>query len=152
MKQLLLVLILISSFFGYSQSQHDIYSALQTGQLEHLNKIEGQLIGVKRSTDQNAYLGAIQMRISEFLKTPSEKLTKFKEGRLLLENCISAHPNSIEYRFLRLIIQENAPKMLKYNKNIEEDATLIKTNYFKESTILRKIIRDYANHSNALNL
>ncbi|PIE48989.1 MAG: hypothetical protein CSA39_04865 [Flavobacteriales bacterium] len=49
----------------------------------------------------------------------------FKEGAVLLESLISENPNNIELRLIRLSIQESVPKLLKYHKNIKEDAQFI---------------------------
>ncbi|MEP6683274.1 MAG: hypothetical protein ABJA35_08440, partial [Parafilimonas sp.] len=54
------------------------------------------------------------------------------------------------YRFLRLIIQEHAPKIVKYNKEIDADASFIKKNYKNLSPDIQKILIDYSQNSKAL--
>ena len=87
---------------------------------------------------------------ASFEKAVQSKIKSFKAGATLLETEISKFPKQTEYRFLRLCIQENCPKILGYNKNIQEDVLLISTNYSQQSNLLKKIIYDYAKNSNAL--
>jgi len=46
---------------------------------------------------------------------------------------------------------ENSPKILKYNKNIDEDITLIVNDYSKLNKGLKKVIFNYSKKSTALN-
>ncbi|HRN48706.1 MAG TPA: hypothetical protein PKW69_11790, partial [Niabella sp.] len=59
-------------------------------------------------------------------------------------------PSNTEFRFLRLMVQEHAPKNLGYNKNIMQDAQLIKTNYKSLSAAMQTQISDYSKNSKAL--
>ncbi|HIP31561.1 MAG TPA: hypothetical protein EYG86_02240 [Crocinitomicaceae bacterium] len=89
-----------------------------------ISRIEAQIVSIKKekaSTDKDAFLGAMIMKKAQFMKTPKEKIAVFKEGKMLLENAIRKRPGKTTYRFLRLAIQENCPKILKYNTKIEED-------------------------------
>lgn len=95
----------------------------------------------------NAYLGALYMKKSSFVRKPVEKLKIFNQGKLLLEESITANPANTEMRLLRLIIQENSPKHLKYNGQIMEDKAVIIRNYRKTDTELKGIIKDYAKAS-----
>ena len=70
----------------------------------------------------------------------------------MLEAVISANPKNVEYRFLRLIVQENAPKVLKYNTKIKEDAKIIKAGYQKVTSSVKQAIVSYAKKSVNLNL
>lgn len=101
--------------------------------------------------ETNAFKGALMMKLSAYLKTPKEKLNQFKEGKELLETSIKNQTSNVEYRFLRLLIQENAPKQLKYQTKLEEDAEMIRNGYSKLSVITKNAIRDYAKKSAYLN-
>jgi hypothetical protein len=92
------------------------------------------------------------MKKSGFEKTPKEKLELFKQGKTLLEKEISSNAKNTEYRFLRLIIQENAPAILKYQSNIVEDAKWIKANYSSLATDVKNSIVSYAKTSKNLDL
>src|SRR5690606_38390434 len=51
---------------------------------------------------------------SKQAKTLKDKKEGFIEGITLLEETIKREPTNIELRFIRLSIQENTPKLLKY--------------------------------------
>lgn len=148
MSHLFISLVLIVSTF----SKSEFYSTLREGSAAKLIELEKKLNSKGNSEYQQAYIGTINMKLSESQKTPAEKLKLFKSGKIKLENSISAEPDNIEYRFLRLIIQENAPKILKYNLQIKEDSALISNNIKSTSGELRKIIQDYAKTSKNLNI
>ncbi len=79
-----------------------------------------------------------------------DKKTYFKEGALLLEYIIEKNPNNIELRLIRLSIQENSPKLLKYHTNIDGDKTFIYSQlpYLKNKD-LKNHIKGYVSLSNA---
>ncbi len=123
------------------------YKAFQSNSQE---KIESKLSGlakVRQSNSRDAYIGALTMKHSQFEATSKEKIAVFKEGRNLLETAIKKDPKNAEYRFLRFAIQENAPKILKYKMNMEEDKNMIISNYKSLDPTLRKIIKEYAKQS-----
>jgi 1-aminocyclopropane-1-carboxylate deaminase/D-cysteine desulfhydrase-like pyridoxal-dependent ACC family enzyme len=92
------------------------------------------------------------MKSASLKVTPKDKLEVFKKGKDLLEKAITANKKNTEYRFLRLMIQENAPKILKYSSNINEDATWIKEHYSKCSAEIIQAIKNYAAQSVVLDL
>jgi hypothetical protein len=117
---------------------------MESGNQESIVTLEKKITGSTVNDDQQAYLGAILMKTSEFQKTAGDKLKKFKEGKTLLEKAIQTHPNNVEYRFLRLMIQENSPKILKYNTNLKEDVAFIKDNISKVSKEIKTVIISYS--------
>jgi hypothetical protein len=54
-----------------------------------------------------------------------DKMNLFRSGRSKPESCISKEPGNIEYRFLRFIIQQYAPKIVKYRNEAEGNGQLI---------------------------
>jgi len=83
-------------------------------------------------------------------KGAKQKKAKFKEGVDLLEKIITAHPNEIELRLIRLSIQENAPKLLKYRDEISADKQFISTHFSSQkSKALKDHIRGYVLQSEA---
>lgn len=74
------------------------------------------------------YKGASIALKAKFTKGIKNKKKLFKEGVSLLEKQITQKPNDIELRLIRLSIQENTPKILKYQQNITEDKNLIVKN------------------------
>lgn len=128
------------------------YSAFESKSLEKINKEIKLLQQHKSSVLKDAFLGAMIMKRAQFLKTPKEKVNVFKKGKELLESAIKKHPKNAEFRFLRLAIQENCPKLLKYNTNLNEDSEVITKQFTTLHSITRKHIKKYAQHSQKLNL
>ena len=62
----------------------------------------------------------------------------------MIETAIKADSANIEIRYLRLSVQENAPKVLKYYKNIDDDKKFILDSYSDiRSMDLKEIVKDY---------
>jgi hypothetical protein len=96
-----------------------------------------------------AYKGASIAMKGRFEKGVRQKSIIFKEGVSLVEAAIDKDPKNIEIRFVRLTIQQNSPKILKYKKNIDEDTGFILTNYNKiKSNKLKKHLKGYILNSN----
>ncbi|WP_456439655.1 hypothetical protein [Psychroserpens sp.] len=97
-----------------------------------------------------AYKGASITLLAKGEKKIKDKKNRFVEGVSYVEYAIEKAPNDIEVRFIRLGIQENTPKILKYKKNIEEDKLFL-LKQFKDinSSNLRNHIKDYILQSKA---
>ncbi len=72
-----------------------------------------------------AYKGAAKALLARYEPLAKRK-QKLKEGIEWVESAVAKSPKSVEIRLIRLSIQENIPKFLKYNENIEEDRKFIK--------------------------
>lgn len=149
--RLLIFLFVFSSSLTFAQVINaNVYKALSDSSeaaiLKQINTFENS----DSSSQSNAYLGALYMKQANYLQSVSKKAKRFKEGRVLLEGEITAHPTNIEYHFLRLTIQENAPSILKYNKNIDDDLSLIYQNYSQLAQALKSVIINYSKKSNYL--
>ena len=127
-----------------------IYKSLSSNNKLQVETLISTLQKKENTSINRAYRGALLTKKASFEKAVQSKIKYFKAGATLLESEISKFPKQTEYRFLRLCIQENCPKILGYNKNIQEDVLLISTNYSQQSNLLKKIIYDYAKNSNAL--
>jgi hypothetical protein len=125
------------------------YQILKTGSITETNN-EISLIDALSLKNKDAFIGALMMKKAGLLKVPKEKLDNFKKGAKKLETVLRSDTSNVEYHFLRLIIQEHAPKIVKYNKNISEDAAFIKKNYKELSSDVQKILIDYSQSSKAL--
>jgi hypothetical protein len=101
-------------------------------------------------SQNNACRGAMLMKKSFLEKTPFAKINSFKTGQKLLEAEISKSPLNPEFRFLRLVIQENAPGFLMYNNSIQEDKKIIIEGYNKFNPFLQNFIMRYSNKSRVL--
>jgi len=101
---------------------------------------------------KNAFLGAMIMRKAGIGGSPATKMKLFKQGRQLLEEAIIQDPKNAEFRFLRLMIQENSPGVLGYKKNEQQDSEFIRKSYKTLPEDLQKTIADYNKKSRVLKL
>jgi hypothetical protein len=69
-----------------------------------------------------------------------------------LEKAILKNNKNAEYRFLRLIIQENAPKVLKYNANIKEDVKVVSSEYLSFASEVKSAVVNYSKTSASLKI
>ncbi len=148
----LLFILCLGSVQGKAQKGFDrsaFYSVLATG---NATEIDAQLSIVDGSSiiEKEAYSGTLLMKKAELAAKAKDKLKFFKSGRSKLEASISKDNDNTEYRFLRLIIQEHAPKVVKYRNEVEEDSKLIRSNFKSLSKSLQDVIIDYSKKSKAL--
>lgn len=76
-----------------------------------------------------------------------QKKEEFIKGITIVEAVIKSNPNNLEARLIRLSIQENTPKILKYKENIESDKNQIVLLFNKQSGDLKVFIKEYVNQS-----
>jgi hypothetical protein len=152
------LLILLFAIAGFKNTNAGIfqqfdkisyYTILKNGSITEINN-EISLIDASSLKNKDAFIGALMMKKAGLLKVPKEKLSNFKKGATKLETVLRSDTSNVEYRFLRLIIQEHAPKIVKYNKNVSEDAAFIKKHYKELSPEVQKILIDYSQTSKAL--
>ncbi|MEO6287426.1 MAG: hypothetical protein ABIN80_12925 [Dyadobacter sp.] len=130
--------------------QSTYYKALSSGEEDVINKALARLDGEKVTPRVNAYKGALTMKQAGFVKGVGGKLKTFKRGVQLLDDEIKTNPANTEFRFLRLTIQEHAPGILNYNKELDEDKQAIVSGYSKLNADLKEFISDYAKDSKVL--
>jgi hypothetical protein len=125
------------------------YKAIGDGNIEVINK-QLQVVETASNIEKDAYTGALLMKKAGMVKKAGEKLNLFKEGRKKLESAISKDNDNGEWRFLRLIIQEHAPKIVNYRNDIKKDADFIVSNFKKLSPEVQSAVMDYRKQSNTL--
>ena len=135
-----------------SSPNMEVYKALRGESAEVIETVLSDLQEKKTSPLNNAYIGTLLMKKSEYMTTARKKVSIFKEGHAILETEIANDPGNAEYRFLRFAIQEHAPKILGYNKNIENDKKQIIENFKTFSPTLQDFIKEYALKSPNLEL
>jgi hypothetical protein len=143
--------------FSQASLHHEEFNAsayYKAIQFDNLDEIDSQLLKIKEITslDTEAYEGALLMKKAGLIKRPKDKMNLFKVGHQKLESAISKNKGNIEYRLLRLIIQEHAPKVVKYHSEIEEDCIIIRSNFKSLSLILQQIVFSYSKKSSVLKL
>jgi hypothetical protein len=149
----LLFLLSVCTVQGNSQKtgfdKSAFYNAMASDNLQEINT-QLAIISSASIAEKEAYEGALLMKKAGLVTKAKEKLSLFKAGRLKLEASIKKNSNNTEFVFLRLIIQEHAPKMVKYNTDIEKDSLQIRTNYKNLSPIVQQAIIDYSKKSKVL--
>ena len=100
----------------------------------------------------DAFIGAMTMKEAGLGGDPASKLSLFKKGHKLLEAAILKEPDNAEYRFLRLMIQENAPGILGYHNDVEKDSEYIRKSYKSLPNDVQQAIADYSKKSKNLKL
>ncbi|MEO8086775.1 MAG: hypothetical protein ABI763_08150 [Bacteroidota bacterium] len=71
------------------------------------------------------YRACATMMMAGYVINPLSKLSKFNEGKNVLEKCIEASAENIELRFLRFSMQCKAPSFLGYNASLQADKYLL---------------------------
>lgn len=94
-----------------------------------------------------AYKGAATSLKSKFITKREEKKKMFIEGVTMVEKAIKNDPKNVEIRLIRLSIQENTPKILKYKSNISEDKKIIISTFDTQTKDLKDYIKTYVKQS-----
>ncbi|MGB5556168.1 MAG: hypothetical protein WBM83_16045 [Flavobacteriaceae bacterium] len=105
-------------------------------------------VGQKDDVRLVAYKGAVTTMMAKYVEEIKDKKTFFKDGRELLEFAITTKPEDVELRCIRLSVQENAPKIVGYKKNITEDKQFILDHFSSVTeTGAKEFIRGYIQKS-----
>lgn len=152
---LIIVFLGISGTIAYSANGKQHYEKsgfYATMASENLDSVNTQLAMVVKSpvANKDAFEGTLLMKKAALVPNPGNKLNLFKSGHKKLENAIAQDSNNAELRFLRLMIQEHAPKVLGYHKNIEEDNKLIHSAYKDLPPVVQRAVVDYSKKSKVL--
>jgi hypothetical protein len=127
------------------------YEVMDRGSLDEVEK-EIDIVTNSASAEKDGYLGALLMRKADKLKLPAQRLKAFKAGRMKFDPAIAANADNVEFHFLRLAIQEHAPKIVKYNKDIEADKKIVIKGYKNQPPAVQHAIIDYAKKSKVLSV
>jgi len=80
---------------------------------------------ISKSPVLTAYKGVARASSADAAFNPATKLSRFNEGKNLIEKALKSNPTDPEIRLLRLSVQVGAPIFLNYRANIEEDRNLV---------------------------
>lgn len=121
----LAVVLLTAGLYG---SDPDFISGSELRTFFHQQEIsEDQLKEVMARSINNtdavsiAYMGMCQTMMAQYAFLPTTKLEYFNNGKQAIEEAISTDRSNAELRYIRLLVQLNAPWFLGYNKDISED-------------------------------
>ena len=125
------------------------YDVMASGDLA---AVENQLTIIQGSSIANkgGYEGAMLIRKAGLVKGAKTKLDLFKAGRIKLETAIAADNENTEFHFLRLAVEEHAPKIVKYHNDIDKDKAIVQKNYKSLSPSVQHAILDYCKNSKVL--
>lgn len=138
--------------FGKSLAKFDkarFYEVAKSGDKEGIDE-QLALLASTNIVEKEAYEGFLLMRKAGITARPAEKLKLFKAGRIKLETALVNDNTNAEYHFLRLIIEEKAPKIVKYNKDLEADRQIVTKEYKNLPAVVQHAIADYAKTSKVL--
>src|ERR1700761_6260516 len=127
----------------------EFYEVMKSASMETVNN-ELEAVKDAPEKDREGYEGALLMKKAGLLKKPKDRLSFFKQGRIKLETAISADNDNTEFHFLRLAIEEHAPKIVKYHSDIEKDKAIVIKNFKNLSPVVRHAILDYCENSKVL--
>ena len=153
----LLIIVICFANMAYSQSGISVfdrvnyYKIMESGNLE---AIENQLSFIDKCDFKNkdAFTGALIMKSAGSMKPPSKKLKTFKAGKSRFEMAFVKDSNNAELRFLRLMIQENAPKILGYHHELQKDRSFIIAHFNTLPEYTQQVIRNYSKKSKILSV
>jgi hypothetical protein len=134
---------------GFDRSA--FYHAMASDNLDEINTQLG-ILKETSSNDKDAYEGALLMKKAGLVSKAKDKLSLFKSGRQKLEAAIKKESGNTEFYFLRLIIQEHAPKMVNYRNELENDCLLVRARYKSLPPAVQQAIIDYNKKSKVLKL
>ncbi|WP_103070557.1 hypothetical protein [Aquimarina sediminis] len=72
------------------------------------------------------YVISLKMKQSKYKFSPLSKLKIFKKEKENLELLIFKNPKNVHLRYIRLVIQEELPRILNYSSDIKKDKEFLK--------------------------
>ena len=132
-----------------SFDRNAFYLTIQSGDSVKLNK-QTSLLEQSSIKEKQAYQGALLMKKAGAIVNKKQKLETFKSGKHKLEAALQKDSTNTEYHFLRLMMQENAPKILGYHHDIQMDSAHICKNFKILSPSLQRVIKGYSKQSKIL--
>lgn len=127
--------------FAFIDARNDEYSAEKF--LELIQK--------SSTIDTNtklAYIGAAEIILAKYQPSITERISWVKRGKANLDKAIAERPNNFENRILRLMIQHNAPIIIRYRSNIQEDKEFVIRNYRRASAGQKSFINRVVKEDN----
>jgi hypothetical protein len=125
------------------------YEVMKSGDVAAVEN-EINMLNDAPEKERGGYEGALLMKKAGLMKRPKERLSFFKQGRIKLETALMADDGNPEFHFLRLAIEEHAPKIVKYHADIEKDKAIVVKNFKNLSPAVQHAILDYCKNSKVL--
>ncbi len=143
-----LFLLLMTSFM-FSQNLKEYRTLIQRGKSSE--KAAKSLIEKSAETYKSTrepifegFLAVGNFFMAKHAFNPLKKISYFNHGKKFLENAVDDDPTNVELRLMRLIAQENIPRILGYHQHIDEDKNYIIKQYKKVDDLeLKNFIIEY---------
>lgn len=146
MKLLVLIIsfIFISTDIDISEVRRDYKNAVISK--SRAFELNSKLEGISKSDEKVlvAYKGAVISITAKYKSSNKLKSSTFESGVSLIEYAVENDNKNIEVRFVRLSIQQNSPRFLKYHDDIESDKRFIINNFNSiQSTNFKNYLKGY---------
>lgn len=115
---------------------------------ELYNMLDG-IPDTSKETTMVAYKAAALTLQAKHAKGMFTKKKLFERGAKLLEAVIAKDAYNYEARLIRLSIQESAPGITGYKKNIKDDKAFLVKNYNAQGAALKKFTKDFVELSDS---
>lgn len=140
--RLLIAFIFLGSHLVFGQIQAKYQDVtLKKISLESFYK---EVVKEKSDIRKKGYEAAYFMLKAAEEKAVMKKKDWFVKGSTQLDSLIQKYPKNIELKWIRLTIQDNTPKFLKYNTSIQTDLEYIHTHIQQLKDVeLKKAIQNY---------
>ncbi|PIB37860.1 hypothetical protein [Maribacter sp. 4G9] len=138
-------------FFIHIEEVRKLYpEAIEdTSKTDNLNELLAT-ITLENNAVLYCYKGAVFTLKAKHAKTVKDKKEFFQEGVAIIEAAVASNPENIELRFIRLSVQENAPKIVKYRDAMEADKNFILQHFSElKGGSLKNMIQKYIKDSKA---
>lgn len=125
----------------------DYYKALSS---DDVKVVDAAVAKVKTNKALKGFEGALWMRKAGLAGPVNQKFSFFKKGASLMDEAINADAKNTELKFLRFMVQEQAPWILNYRDHLKSDAQDIKKNYKTLSKETLYALKGYCTKSDIL--
>lgn len=144
----LIMFFFVLSLSGNLTEMRNLYSNVSSSKEKQQDFITYMQKADTKKPVFQAYKGASLILQSKNTTVKNDRKQLFVNGAGLIDKSVNKEPENIEIRLIRLSIQENIPKALKYNSNIQEDVTFISENlnHIKDSE-LKSYVQQYVKQS-----
>lgn len=152
-RSLVFLVFLVLSSMAQAQDIESI--RLQYPKAEKDSVLTNQLYLELQNTSESdailmAYKGGLSTLKAHFAKKIKLKKEYFQQGAQWIDSAIKIHPQNPELRYIRLSVQENAPKIVRYHQDIDADKKVLLETYPNlKSETLKAVIRDFVRTSSS---
>ena|SRR5580704_5592535 len=125
------------------------YQVMDTGKLAEIDR-QLEIVRNAPFPGDKGFEATLLMKKAGMVKAPASKLNLFKTGHRELEELIKKDSSNTELRFLRLMIEENAPGLLGYKTDLEKDKLYICKHFKSLMPVIQQAVSRYSQKSKIL--